>query len=67
MAKYDQIIYKTGSFCGGSNINLNLITCDNNFFIKLIIQSYVSHWYHMYILHPGIDKMEAMVFTGLAL
>ena len=38
MDKYENDIYQTGPFCGGSNINLNLITCEDNIVIPLILQ-----------------------------
>ena len=40
LAKYKQGTYQTGSFPGGSNIYVNLITCDDNIFILSILQSY---------------------------
>ena len=46
-------------FCGGGNIYLDLITCEDNIVIPPIIQSYVLHWYHTYLLHPGMDRTEA--------
>ena len=53
--------YKKGSFNVGSKINLNLITCEDKIFILSILQSYVLHWYHMYLLYPGIYRAEAMI------
>ena len=29
--------------------------------ILLKIQSYVLYWYHTYLLHPGMNRTEAMV------
>ena len=26
-----------------------------------ILQSYVLHWYHMYLLHTGMNRTEAMI------
>ena len=26
-----------------------------------ILQSYVLHWYHTYLLHPGMDRTEATI------
>ena len=54
MAKYENCIYKTSSFCGGSNIHLNLITCEDKIVIMSILKTYVLHWYYMYLLHPGM-------------
>ena len=61
IAKYKTGTYQKGYFCGGSNIDLNLITCKNNIVITKILQSYVLHWYHTYLLHPGMDRTEAMI------
>ena len=58
-------MYHTGYFHGGSNIYLNLITCEDNIFIHEILQSYVLHWYHTYILHQGMDRTEAMICQHL--
>ena len=41
MDKYKDGKYHTGSFCGGNNIYLILITCDYNTVIPSMIQSYV--------------------------
>ena len=60
MEKYKEGKYKTGYFCGGNNIYLNLITCEDKIVIPPILQSYVLHWYHTYLLHPGMDRTEAM-------
>ena len=65
LAKYKDGTYQTGSFCGVSNINLNLITCDHNILIPSILQSYALHWYHIYLLHPGMDRTEAMIYQNL--
>ena len=65
MAKYKEVKYQTVSFRGGSNININLITCEGNIFIPSILQIYILHWYHMYLLHTGIDKIEAIIFLHL--
>ena len=29
------------------------------------IQKYVVKWYHMYLLHPGMDRAEAMITQNL--
>ena len=55
-------MYQTGYFRGGSNIYVNLITCEGKIVITLILQGYIPHWYHTYILHPGMDIMEAIIF-----
>ena len=56
ITKYKNHTYKTGYFYGVSNIYFNLITCEDNIVIPLTIQSYVIHWYHTYLLHPGMDR-----------
>ena len=55
MAKYYKGIHKNGSFGGGSNTDINFITCRHNIIILLILQSYALYWYHKYLLHPVID------------
>ena len=52
---------KNGSFCGVSNINLNIITGEDRIVITSILQSYVLHWYHTYIVHPWMDRTEAII------
>ena len=65
MANYKDGTYDKYYFCGGSNINLNFITCEDNIFIPTMIQSYVLNWYHMYLLHPGMGRMEAKIIQHL--
>ena len=62
MAKYKEGTYQKNSFCGRSNIELNLITCEDNIFILSILQSYILHWYHTYLLHLVMDRTEAIIF-----
>ena len=64
-AKYKTGTYQQGYFPGVCNIDLKLITCKDNIVILSILQSYVLHWYHMYLLHPGMDKTEAMILQHL--
>ena len=59
--KEEMSTYKKYSSCGGSNINLNLITCYDKIVIISIFQSYILHWYHTYLLNPGMDITEAML------
>ena len=54
-------MYHRGCFREGSNIDLNFITCEDKIVITEKIQSYVLHWYHTYLLHPGMDGTEAMI------
>ena len=65
MDKYKNGTYHDGSFCGGSNDNISLIMCKDKIGIPLKIQIYVLHWYYAYILHPGIDRTEGMIFQHL--
>ena len=38
---------------------------NNDIFIPLIQPKYVLQWYHKYLLHPGMDRLEAMIFQNL--
>ena len=58
MDKYKEGMHHKGLFFGGSNIDLNLKTYKDKINISSIFQNYILHWYHMYILHPGLDRME---------
>ena len=59
--RYKDGTYLKNSFCGGSNIDLKLITCKDKIVIPEKLQSYVLHWYHMYLLHIGMDITEVMI------
>ena len=61
LAKNKMGTYHKGYFYGGSNINLNLITCEDKIVIPSILQSYVLNWYNTYLLNPGMDRTEAMI------
>ena len=63
--KYDISTYHTYSFHGGSNININLITCYDKIVIMSRFKSYILHWYHTYFLHPGMDRTEAIIYQHL--
>ena len=65
MAKYNMGTYKTVSFSGRSNIDLKLITCRDNNVLLLILQSYILHYYHMHLLHTGMDRTESMIYQLL--
>ena len=54
------VYIKEALFCGGSNIKFTVITCENKIIIILILQSYVFIWYHRYLLHIVMDRMEAI-------
>ena len=57
MDEYKDGTYHKGSFCGVSNIYINLIMCEDKIVIQSILKSCVLHWYHTYILHPGMYVM----------
>ena len=61
MAKYKNGKNHKGYFCGGSNDDLRLIAYKDKIVIPSKLQSYVLHWYHTYILHPGMYIMEAAI------
>ena len=42
-------------------MDLSLITCEYKIVIPSIVQCFVLHWYHIYLLHPGVDRTEAMI------
>ena len=63
--KYKMGVYNAGSFREVINIYLNLIMCKYKIFILLILQSYVLHWYHTYLLHLVMDRTEAMICQHL--
>ena len=64
-AKYKDGTYHKGSFHRGSNIDLKLIMCKDNIVIPPKLQSYVLHWYHTYLLHPIMERMEAIIHQHL--
>ena len=66
-AKYKDGTYHTGSFYGISNIGLNLIAFEDKIIIPTMIQSYILHWYHTHLLHPGMDRTEAKIFQHFIL
>ena len=59
--KYKYGTNHKGYFCGGSNIDLKIITCKDRIVITSKLQTYVVHWYHTYLLHPGMDRTEVMI------
>ena len=58
-------MYHKGCFYGDINIDINITMCVDNIVIPEKIQSYILHWYHMYLLHPGMDRTEATIFQYL--
>ena len=59
------LTYHKGSFCGGINIDINLIMCEDKIVITSILQSYVLHWYYKHLFYTGMDKMEAMICQNI--
>ena len=35
--------------------------CEDTTVILSILRSYVLNWYHTYLLHPGMDRTEAII------
>ena len=60
-AKYKDGTYHKDYLLGVSIIYLKLITCKDKIVIPPKLQSYVVHWYHTYLLHPGMYRTEAMI------
>ena len=56
-AKYNIGTYNTASVWGGSNIYINLITCEDKVVILSKFQSYELHWEHTYLIHAGMDRI----------
>ena len=65
MSKYKYGTYHTGSFRGGRNIDLNLITCKDKNIIPSKLQSCALHCCHTYPLRPGMDRTEVMICQHL--
>ena len=53
-----------GYFCGGWN-NTEILTYRYKIFIPHKIQRYIFNWYHTYLLHTRLDRMEAMICQNL--
>ena len=56
--------YSKGSFRGGRS-NIYIISYKDKIVIPQKLQKYVVKWYHTYLLHPGLDKTEVMIFQHL--
>ena len=56
--------YSKGYFRRGRS-TIPIITYKDNIFIPQKLQKYVVKWYHTYLLRPGLDKTEAMIFQHL--
>ena len=64
-AKYKYGMYHKGYFHQGSNIDPKLITCNYKIVIPSKLQIYVLHWYPKYLLHPGMDITDVIIFQNL--
>ena len=58
--KYKYSTYHKVYFRGGINIDLNFIMCEDKIVIPYILHNDVLHWYHTYLIHPGMDTTEGM-------
>ena len=67
IAKYKNGTYHKGYFYGGSNIDFKLITRKDKIFIPSKLQSYVVHWYQVYLLNIGMYRTEAMILQQFLL
>ena len=52
--------YTKGYFRGVRN-TIELVRYDGKIVSQQKIQKYVVKWYHTYLLHPGMDRTEAMI------
>ena len=58
-------MYHKGSFHGGINIDIDLITCEDKIVSPEMFQSYVLNWYHTHLLRPGLDRAESIIHQYL--
>ena len=65
MDKYKEVTYQAVTFSGVSNIYLNHKTCKDKIVIPPILQSYILHWYHTYIIHPVMVRTEVTILQQL--
>ena len=56
--------YKKGYFRRDRN-TIELVAYKNKITISQKLQKDVVKWYHKYLLHPGLDRTEAMIFQHL--
>ena len=47
--------YEKCYFRGGLN-TIELVTYEDKIVIPQKLQKYLVEWYHMYLLHPGLDR-----------
>ena len=64
LEKLNSAEYQKGYFRGGRN-TIKLVTYKNKIVIPQKLQKYVVKWYHTYLLHPGLDRTEAMICQNL--
>ena len=67
MAKYNNLMYKTGSSYGGSNKNFKLITCEDKFMLCQYSKAmYKIKFIHIYFL-PRLDGTEMIIHKYFSL
>ena len=45
----------------GFRITIKTVMYNDKIVVPQKLRRYIVKWYHMYLLHPGLDKNEAMV------
>ena len=55
--------YHIKSFCG-VGIVTQLICRSDNIVSPKTLRNYVVNWYHIYLLHPGMDRTEATIIQN---
>ena len=51
-------------FCEGRN-TIEIVMYKDKIAIPQKLQKYVVKWYHMYLIHPGLDRIYALIFQHL--
>ena len=62
--KFKSAKYLKGYFRGDRN-SIDMVTYQDKIVIPQKLQKYVVHWYHMYLIHPGMDCIEAVLCQHL--
>ena len=62
---YIKQVNKSGYFHGGINSNFNLIKCEENIVIQLILQRYILNQYPAYIICLEMERTQAMIHQHL--
>ena len=44
---------------------MTLVTQEGSMFITKFLQNYVVHCYHMYLINPGLDRIEELFIQHL--